>query len=149
MKSLTRHQAQVRNLLFKFTGIRFRHEAQTDGVMCNVAMKSVRDLFHRRDYTVLLVNEHKTSKVSAAACGSKCTKPASILTIWNPRPWRRAIAAVTTGAVYAQQYPYIVHGPLKCTGCARYWNRDVNGALSILIAATAAANDEVRPAYLQ
>ncbi len=108
--------------------------------------KSTRDLFHRRGYTILLIDEHKTSKMRAA-CGSECAKSTSLLETRNHRPCRRAIATAAGGdaAAHVQQYPYIVHGLLKCTGCSRYWNRDVNGALNILKAVRAAANNEIRP----
>ncbi len=74
---------------------------------------------------------------------------ASVLAARNPNPQRRAVAGVTADAAHAQQNPYIVEGLLKCTGCPKYLDRDSNGALNILKAATAAANNEARPAYLQ
>ncbi len=64
--------------------------------------KSMRDLFHRRGFTVLLVDEHGTSKL-CAACGSECMKLALLLATRSPRQWRRAIAAA--GAAHVQQYP--------------------------------------------
>ncbi len=58
--------------------------------------KLTRGLFCRRGHTVSLVDEHKTSKM-CAACGSECTKPASILATPNPHPWRRAVVAAAGG----------------------------------------------------
>lgn len=52
----------------------------------------------------------------------------------NPRPWRN-------GQV-------LRHGLLECAACKKLFNRDVNAASNIYLAAACAMQGEPRPQYL-
>lgn len=98
--------------------------------------KGLRDLFRRAGYQLLLVKEHKTSKMCSECQedGATCT---SFREVKNPRPNMR------------QRFPTkICHGLVRCSNCGRLWNRDPNAASNIWVAGNAAVNNNQRPQYL-
>ena len=98
--------------------------------------KGFRDLFRKAGYKVLLVKEHKTSKMCSECQvdGAICV---SFRRVKNPRPKMR------------QRFPTVIcHGLVKCTRCHRLWNRDPNAASNIWVAANSAVYSNARPQYL-
>ena len=98
--------------------------------------KGFRDLFRKAGYQVLLVKEHKTSKMCSECQvdGAICV---SFRRVKNPRPNMR------------QRFPTVkCHGLVKCTNCHRLWNRDPNAASNIWVAANSAVYSNARPQYL-
>mmetsp|Transcript_40552 Transcript_40552/g.100152 ORF Transcript_40552/g.100152 Transcript_40552/m.100152 type:complete len:707 (-) Transcript_40552:364-2484(-) len=90
--------------------------------------KGYRQVFRKAGYTVLLVNEYRTSK-SCARCteGECCTFKKRE----TSRPYR-------TGNVE-------VHGLLTCQGCGCQWNRDVLASANMLEITRCAARGLDRP----
>jgi len=98
--------------------------------------KGFRDLFRKAGYQVLLVKEHKTSKM-CSECQVDDATCASFRRVKNPRPHMR------------QRFPEVIcHGLVKCSRCLRLWNRDPNAASNIWVASNAAVNNNARPHYL-
>ena len=98
--------------------------------------KGFRQLFRKAGYQVLLVKEHKTSKMCSECQvdGAECF---NFRRVKNPRPFMR------------QRFPEVIcHGLVKCTRCHRLWNRDPNAASNIWVAGNAAVNGNARPQYL-
>ena len=90
-----------------------------------------RSLFRKAGYKVYLVDESYTSTKCSACEVGVCAK---FRRCDNPRPYRE-------GRI-------LRHGLVKCSNCARLWNRDVNAASNIWKIADKALSGEERPAYL-
>ena len=103
----------------------FRGKESTPG-------RHLRDVFRRNGFSVLLVDEHKTSRMCFNCKEGRCEK---FMTRPDPRPFKRG-------------KDRLVHGLLKCTTCECVWNRDANGAKNILFAAKSILDGKGRPAYL-
>jgi len=96
--------------------------------------KGLRSMFRKHGFTILLVDEFRTSKMCSSCSheGSVCEK---FRWIDNPRPYR-------VGRI-------LCHGLVKCNTCSRLWNRDVNAACNIWKIAHCAINGVERPLHLQ
>ena len=94
----------------------------------------MRKIFRRVGYTVLLVNEFRTS-CRCYGCGGECAK---FRMVENPRFWKR------------NERPMVLrNGLISCKNCVRLWNRDRNGSLNILCCAKEDLLGRERPDYLQ
>ena len=96
--------------------------------------KGIRNLFRKYRYKVFLVDEFRTS-CKCSRCGGDCKK---FIKRADPRPFKDGT-------------PRLVHGLLRCknVNCARFWNRDCNGASNIYACASNALNGLKRPKHLR
>lgn len=135
---------------------------------------SLRRLFRRAGFMVLLIQEYYTSKRCCACKNGECstfrTVAKNVMKIPRVKKRRRKPGVKTDSAmarvklacgsgiqplvecvVVEPVATRIAHGLVRCdnTSCARLWNRDVNGSVNILLAARAALAGEERPAHLK
>ncbi|MEB3202793.1 MAG: hypothetical protein VKK05_08285 [Synechococcus sp.] len=90
--------------------------------------KGLRTIFRKAGYTVILVDEFRTS-CTCFACNGECE---TFRKCNNPKPWKKDTIITR-------------HGLLSCKNCSRLWNRDVNGSLNIHRIVTETLEGKGRP----
>ena len=93
--------------------------------------KGLRTIFRKAGYTVILVDEFRTS-CTCFACNGECE---TFRKCNHPKPWKKETTITR-------------HGLLSCKNCSRLWNRDVNGSLNILRIVTDTLEGKGRPLAL-
>jgi len=93
--------------------------------------KGYRKVLRKAGYSVLLVDECRTSKSCALCEDGTCE---TFKTRKNPRPYQEKKTPIVE-----------VHGLLICQDCSTLWNRDVLASINMVKIAMAASKGEARP----